>query len=128
MHRYLLATLLFLAIGTFSFGQNPAGTVKTATPLSDYFEPLLYRNIGPFRGGRSVCAAGVADEPLTYYVGTTGGGVWKTEDAGQYWTNVSDGYFGTGSVGAVAVSRSHPNVVYAGMGEHAPPCSHDFPR
>lgn len=120
MHRYLLATLLFLSIGSFSYGQDLTNTVKTATPLSDYFEPLLYRNIGPFRGGRSVCATGVADEPLTYYMGTTGGGVWKTEDAGQYWTNVSDGYFGTGSVGAVAVSCSHPNVVYAGMGEHAP--------
>jgi photosystem II stability/assembly factor-like uncharacterized protein len=120
MHRYLLATLLFLSISSFSYGQDLTDAVKTATPLSDYFEPLLYRNIGPFRGGRSVCAAGVADEPLTYYMGTTGGGVWKTEDAGQYWTNVSDGYFGTGSVGAVAVSRSHPNVVYVGMGEHAP--------
>ena len=65
-------------------------------------------------------ATGVIGDPLTYYMGTTGGGVWKTEDAGQLWNNVSDGYFKTGSVGAVAVSESDPNVVYVGMGEHAP--------
>ena len=53
-------------------------------------------------------------------MGTTGGGVWKTDDAGQHWRNISDGFFKTGSVGAVAVSESDPNVVYVGMGEHAP--------
>ncbi|MEM9328210.1 MAG: glycosyl hydrolase [Bacteroidota bacterium] len=92
----------------------------TAQSINDTFKPLKYRNIGPFRGGRSVCASGVIGDPLTYYFGTTGGGVWKTEDAGQRWTNISDGYFETSSVGAVAVSESDPNVVYVGMGEHAP--------
>lgn len=82
--------------------------------------PLKYRNIGPFRGGRSVTATGVVNDPLTYYFGTTGGGVWKTSDAGQHWENISDGFFTTGSVGAVAVSESNPNIVYVGMGEHAP--------
>lgn len=85
-----------------------------------YFEPLKYRNIGPFRGGRSVSAVGVIGDPLTYYMGTTGGGLWKTSDAGQRWENISDGYFETGSVGAVAVSSSNPAIVYCGMGEHAP--------
>ena len=79
-----------------------------------------YRNIGPFRGGRSVAASGVVQHPMVYYMGTTGGGLWKTEDAGQHWNNVSDGFFNTGSVGAVAVSESHPDIVYVGMGEHAP--------
>lgn len=79
-----------------------------------------YRNIGPFRGGRSVAASGVVQQPMVYYMGTTGGGLWKTEDAGQHWNNVSDGFFNTGSVGAVAVSESHPDIVYVGMGEHAP--------
>ena len=65
-------------------------------------------------------ATGVVGDPLTYYMGTTGGGVWKTGDAGAKWENVSDGYFKTGSVGAVAVSESDPNIVYVGMGEHAP--------
>lgn len=82
--------------------------------------PLKYRNIGPFRGGRSVSASGVIDDPLTYYMGTTGGGVWKTSDAGQFWENISDGFFETGSVGAIAVSPTQSRVVYVGMGEHAP--------
>ncbi|CAH1001891.1 Ycf48-like protein [Neolewinella maritima] len=97
-------------------GQTPVDTLSLAHQLA----PLNYRSIGPFRGGRSVTATGVAADPLTYYMGTTGGGVWKTSDAGQQWTNISDGYFQTGSVGAVAVSTSNPQVVYVGMGEHAP--------
>ncbi|MFN3839916.1 MAG: WD40/YVTN/BNR-like repeat-containing protein [Cyclobacteriaceae bacterium] len=84
------------------------------------FKSVKFRNIGPFRGGRSVCTSGVINDPLTYYMGTTGGGLWKTEDAGITWTNISDGFFKTGSVGAVAVSESDPNIVYVGMGEHAP--------
>ncbi|MEP0133186.1 MAG: glycosyl hydrolase [Eudoraea sp.] len=91
-----------------------------AQDAETYFEPLKYRNIGPFRGGRSVTSVGVIGDPLTYYMGTTGGGLWKTSDAGQRWENISDGFFETGSVGAVAVSASDPNVVYCGMGEHAP--------
>jgi photosystem II stability/assembly factor-like uncharacterized protein len=82
--------------------------------------PIKYRNIGPFRGGRSVTATGVVNDPLTYYFGTTGGGLWKTSDAGQHWENISDGFFTTGSVGAVAVAESNSNIVYVGMGEHAP--------
>jgi len=91
----------------------------TAQEAESYFKPLKYRNIGPFRGGRSVTASGVVNNPLTYYMGTTGGGLWKTEDAGQHWDNISDGFFKTGSVGAVTVSESNPNIVYCGMGEHA---------
>ncbi len=91
-----------------------------AQEAETYFESLKYRNIGPFRGGRSVTATGVKGDILTYYMGTTGGGLWKTNDAGQRWENVSDGYFEMGSVGAVAVSSSDPNIVYCGMGEHAP--------
>ncbi|MDF2157288.1 glycosyl hydrolase [Algoriphagus sp. CAU 1675] len=82
--------------------------------------PIKYRNIGPFRGGRSVTATGVMNDPLTYYFGTTGGGLWKTTDAGQHWNNISDGFFKTGSVGAVAASESNPNILYVGMGEHPP--------
>lgn len=91
----------------------------TAQEAETYFKPLKYRNIGPFRGGRSVGSSGVVGDPMTYYMGTTGGGLWKTEDAGQRWENISDGFFKTGSVGAVAVSESNPNIVYVGMGEHA---------
>lgn len=88
--------------------------------LNAYLKPLKWRNVGPTRGGRSVTSCGVVGNALVYYMGTTGGGVWKTENAGATWYNVSDGYFKTGSVGAVAVADSDPNVVYVGMGEHAP--------
>lgn len=94
-------------------------TVVIAQEAERYFEPLKYRNIGPFRGGRSVGSSGVINDPLTYYMGTTGGGLWKTIDAGQRWDNISDGFFKTGSVGAVTVSESNPNIIYVGMGEHA---------
>lgn len=105
-----LIIILLLAGNLSSFAQIAPNTTL----------PLKYRNIGPFRGGRSVTASGVIGDPLTYYFGTTGGGVWKTSDAGQQWKNISDGFFTTGSVGAVAVSESNTNIVYVGMGEHAP--------
>ncbi len=108
-----MKTLLSLILSFFMLGTVMAQDVNT------YFKPLKYRNIGPFRGGRANSSCGVVNDPLTYYMGTTGGGLWKTEDAGQRWTNISDGYFKTGSVGAVAVSESNPNIVYVGMGEHA---------
>jgi len=94
--------------------------VSLGQSANEYFSPLKYRLIGPFRGGRSVASSGVIGDPLTYYMTTTGGGLWKTIDAGQRWANISDGFFETGSVGAVAVSESHPYIIYVGMGEHAP--------
>jgi photosystem II stability/assembly factor-like uncharacterized protein len=81
------------------------------------FKALRWRSIGPYRGGRVTAVSGVAEQPLVYYMGATGGGVWKTEDAGVTWSNISDGFFRTGSVGAIAVAPSDPNVVYVGMGE-----------
>ena len=104
----------------FVFGAN--SQTKKDTSLSDlnnYFKPVKWRSIGPFRGGRSVTATGVVGNINTYYMGTTGGGLWKTEDMGITWNNISDGFFKTGSVGAVSVAESDPNVVYVGMGEHA---------
>lgn len=83
------------------------------------FQGMQWRNIGPFRGGRSVAAAGVSSSPYTYYFGGVGSGVWKTTNAGGTWVNISDSTFGTSSVGAMAVAPSDPNVVYVGMGEHA---------
>ncbi|CAL2090495.1 VPS10 domain-containing protein [Tenacibaculum sp. 190524A05c] len=83
------------------------------------FHGLKWRNIGPFRGGRSVASSGVIGKPLTYYMGSTGGGVYKTTDAGITWKNISDKFFKTGSVGAIAVSESDTNIVFVGMGEHA---------
>ena len=86
---------------------------------STTFAALSWRNIGPFRGGRSVAAVGLPSQPLTYFAGYTGGGLWRTDDAGNSWRNISDGYFKTGSVGAIAVAPNDENVIYVGMGEHA---------
>ncbi|GAB5413537.1 MAG: hypothetical protein Cons2KO_11400 [Congregibacter sp.] len=86
----------------------------------DTFPPELraleWREVGPFRGGRSAAVAGLPGARDTYYFGATGGGVWKTTNGGVSWDNVSDGYFG-GSIGAVAVSEWDPNVIYVGTGE-----------
>ena len=78
---------------------------------------VKWRCIGPPRGGRVVAVAGDPADIGTFYFGACAGGVWKTYDGGTYWENVSDGYFKTASVGAIAVSDSDPSVVYAGMGE-----------
>ena len=119
----ILALILFLEpalLAQKKQTQKPAASSQPAVDLESYFKPVHWRNLGHSRGGRSVGATGVKGNTLTYYMGITGGGVWKTEDAGQTWRNISDGYFKTGSVGAVAVAESDPNVVYVGMGEHAP--------
>jgi len=87
---------------------------KDAFPVIN--EGLNFRCIGPFRGGRSAAVTGVEGEPLLFYMGVTGGGVWRTKNGGSTWENLSDGYFG-GSIGAVAVSPSHHNVIYVGGGE-----------
>jgi len=81
------------------------------------YKAMEWRSIGPYRGGRVTAVAGIPNQPDTYYFGATGGGVWKTEDGGLNWKCVSDGFFRTGSVGAIAVSEYDPNVVYVGMGE-----------
>ncbi|GAB4191831.1 MAG: hypothetical protein Tsb002_21010 [Wenzhouxiangellaceae bacterium] len=91
--------------------------VATAAEWSpDELDGLNWREVGPYRGGRSAAVAGIPQDRDTYYFGSTGGGVWKTDDAGKHWRNVSDGFFG-GSIGAVAVSEWDPNVIYVGTGE-----------
>ena len=85
---------------------------------SDPFKVLQWRSIGPYRGGRVTAVAGVASQPMVFYFGATGGGVWKTVDGGINWEVISDGsVFGTGSVGAIGLSDSGPNTIYIGMGE-----------
>ena len=81
------------------------------------YQALRWRSIGPDRGGRVTAVAGLVNDRMVYYMGATGGGVWKTVDAGINWTNMSDHYFTTSSVGSIAVSESDPNIVYVGMGE-----------
>ena len=116
---YILIALLALPLSL----QSQRRKNKNATPVvkveDSTFNGLKWRNIGPFRGGRSVASSGVVGEPMTYYNGTVGGGVWKTTDDGITWKNVSDGFFKTATVGSIAVSETNPNIVLAGMGEHA---------
>ena len=119
MKKYFLLALLGLFILQPSFSQrkkskkSAAQTVKVDTAL---YNGLKWRNIGPFRGGRSAAVTGVPGKANLYYMGTTGGGIWKTEDGGSTWKNISDGFFG-GSIGAIAVSTYDPNVIYVGGGE-----------
>ncbi|MBL7854889.1 MAG: glycosyl hydrolase [Cyclobacteriaceae bacterium] len=80
------------------------------------YSGMRWRELGPFRGGRSCTVTGVPGQPNLYYFGTVGGGVWRTKDAGQTWENITDSYFG-GTIGAVAVAESDPNVIYVGEGE-----------
>src|SRR5207244_4018047 len=89
---------LFLALATML---EPIA--QSADPKID--GALRWRSIGPYRGGRVTAVAGIATQPLVYYMGATGGGVWKTDDAGVTWTNVSDAFFKTGSVGSIAVAE-----------------------
>ncbi|MFW6123607.1 MAG: glycosyl hydrolase [Acidobacteriota bacterium] len=84
------------------------------------YKNLKYRFIGPYRGGRVTAATGIPDEPHTFYMGSTGGGVWKTKDGGINWTNISDGFFKVASIGSIEVSLSDPNVIYVGTGSASP--------
>jgi photosystem II stability/assembly factor-like uncharacterized protein len=113
----MLAALALAALPAVGRAQD-GGTDPRVDP--ELFSTLEWRLVGPFRGGRSVAVAGVPGQDRVYYFGGVGGGVWKTTDAGVTWENVSDGFLRTASVGAIAVAPSDPNVVYAGMGEHAP--------
>ncbi len=83
---------------------------------SKQLQALKFRNIGPSRGGRCAAVTGVIGQPNTFYQGTAGG-VWKTVNAGQSWENISDKFFESGSIGAIAVADSDPNIIYVGTGQ-----------
>ena len=105
-------TLPFLALG----GLMIAGAAAAADYDATQWSGLHYREVGPYRGGRVTAITGVPSQPDTFYMGTVGGGVWKTTDAGHHWVNTTDGQIPVGSMGAVAVADSDPNVIYAGTG------------
>lgn len=113
---FLLLALAFLLPLTTTAQRKKAESRSTATFDEKLYNALEWRCIGPFRGGRSAAVTGVPGKPNLYYFGSTGGGVWRTTDAGNTWENISDGYFG-GSIGAVAVSEWDNNVIYVGGGE-----------
>ncbi|MEM9362455.1 MAG: glycosyl hydrolase [Bacteroidota bacterium] len=117
---YLLLALFFFLPSNNQAQRRKKNTSAPKIVLQDsVFHGLKWRNIGPFRGGRSVASSGVVGQPMTYYMGSTGGGIWKTVDDGITWKNISDGQLNTGTVGAIAVSESNPNIIVVGMGEHA---------
>jgi photosystem II stability/assembly factor-like uncharacterized protein len=118
MKRIFSILMLMTLIGTVT-AQKTKPAAVTPSVNAEVYKGLKWRNIGPYRGGRSNAVSGVVGNDQIYYTGYTGGGLWKTEDAGISWKNISDGFFKTGSVGDVAVSESDPNVIYVGMGEHA---------
>jgi photosystem II stability/assembly factor-like uncharacterized protein len=121
-HSRLLRVLLVIAL----FVALPAthrvmGTIQSRAATGAIVGPALlqalkYRMIGPHRGGRVTAVTGVPSERGAFYMGSSGGGVWKTVDYGETWENLSDGYFASASIGAIAVSLSDPKVVYAGTG------------
>ena len=112
--RYLLISLLLFL---FACPTTEAQKTQSKQPAPDaHYASVKWRNIGPFRGGRSCAVTGVEGKPNLYYFGATGGGVWKTTNGGQSWENISDGYFG-GSIGSIAVASSDNNVIYVGGGE-----------
>lgn len=113
------AGMLLLALSFFSIStQSQRRKTQKAVPSipSELYSSMEYRLVGPFRGGRSAAVTGVPGEPNLFYMGSTGGGVWKTLDGGRTWENISDGFFG-GSIGSVEVAKSDPNVIYVGGGE-----------
>ncbi len=99
-----------------------ASAAAQPSPAIDpvFLDSMKYRNIGPYRGGRVTAVAGVSQQMHTFYMGSTGGGVWRTEDAGQTWRNVTDGQLKSSSIGAIAVAPSDPNVIYVGTGSACP--------
>jgi len=110
MKKLIFPLLTLILFQGLAIGQS------TDHPYESYYDAQEWRHIGPFRGGRSCAVTGVPNKPLLYYFGSTGGGVWKTTDGGQSYSNISDGYFG-GSIGSIEVSKSDPNVIYVGGGE-----------
>jgi photosystem II stability/assembly factor-like uncharacterized protein len=120
LHCFISIALLFSTLIVAPLNSINAQTQSTSPRAFDksLFKSLRWRGIGPYRGGRVTAVAGVPSQPFVYYFGATGGGVWKTVDGGIDWDPITDNsVFGTGSVGAIGVSDSDPNVIYVGMGE-----------
>lgn len=114
MKKLTFLCLACLCMAPFSFGQRKSTTPNISESL---YGSLAYRNIGPFRGGRVTTVEGIPTDIFTYYMGATGGGVWKTTDGGATWNNISDGFFNTTGIGDITVAPSDHNIVYVGTGE-----------
>ena len=111
-----LVTLAFAVLPAVAGAQDESSDEASPPVDPELFSTLEYRSIGPLRGGRSTAVTGIPGRPKEYLMGSTGGGVWKTHDAGLTWNNISDGFFNTASVGAIAVAPSDLNVISVGTG------------
>jgi len=98
----------------------PAGAQDASGLDPAFLSAFSYRNVGPYRGGRVTAVTGVPGDPFLFFMGSTGGGVWRSDDAGTAWTNITDGQFRVGTVGAIAVAPSDPNVIFVGTGSAEP--------
>ena len=120
MKKALYLSLLLLFVSVFGYSQRKKSSKSSKTQVqtvdSELFSGLEYRSVGPTRGGRATAIAGVNQKPFDFYMGGTGGGVWKTTDAGTNWTNIADGQIAAGSIGAITVAPSDPYTVYVGTG------------
>lgn len=105
-----LLSLFIVGFACQAQAQNPSIVDST------FFKNLSFRNVGPTRGGRATTVQGAVKTPGTFYMGTTGGGVWKTEDYGINWSNISDGFFKSPSIGAIKVYQEDPKIIYIGTG------------
>src|SRR4051794_12275365 len=112
--KFAIVALLF-AVPAVTVAQRGGGGAPPAS--AGPFGALRWRSLGPARGGRSIAVTGSVARPYEYYMGATGGGLWKTTDGGNSWRPVTDGHLHSSSVGAVAVAPSNPDVVYIGTGE-----------
>ncbi len=111
---YLFIGLLLINTSVYSQKKSKKNNLQSYN--SSLHESVEYREIGPFRGGRSGAVVGVSENPDLFYFGATGGGVWKTTNGGETWENISDGFFG-GSIGSIAIAKSDPNIIFVGGGE-----------
>ncbi|MGH8321191.1 MAG: VPS10 domain-containing protein, partial [Gammaproteobacteria bacterium] len=110
--------LRLLALGCASlFISLPVAASAAAVPPAQLLSALQWRSIGPYVGGRVIAVTGVAQQPNLYYMGATGGGVWKSANYGATWQNISDGQFDNANIGAIAVAPSNPKIIYVGTGE-----------
>ncbi len=114
INNYMTARIFAGALA-WVLGSSISAATDTVNP--ELISAMEWRLVGPYRGGRATTVVGVVDNPQLYYMGATGGGLWKTGNAGLSWENISDDFFGVGTIGAIAVAESDPNVMYVGTGE-----------
>jgi photosystem II stability/assembly factor-like uncharacterized protein len=119
---FLLAAGLLSSQSSLALASTTFDPVLSSVLAQDSVDPALFsglkwREIGPWRGGRVTAVTGIPGNDQVYYMGATGGGVWKTKNAGISWENISDDYFNVGTIGAIGVAESDVNVIYVGTGE-----------